>query len=95
MPEAETSIERLEASSKLKGASPEGEVGSFETLQAKDRIAGILYGINENEVSKVVDENGEPLVVYSGSPASDITTFQGWGRGNFLHRRHNHSQRIR
>lgn len=26
-----------------------------------------IYSVNENSVSKVVDENGEPLVVYHGS----------------------------
>lgn len=26
-----------------------------------------IYSVNENRVSKVVDENGEPLVVYHGS----------------------------
>ncbi len=56
-----SNIEKLEASSKLKGASPEGKVGTFETLQAKDKLANVLFGVNENGVSKVVDENGEML----------------------------------
>lgn len=31
--------------------------------------------ISNNEASKVVDENGEPLVVYHGTTTPDITTF--------------------
>ena len=37
------------------------------------------FGDWENDpanASKVVDENGEPLVVYHGSPATDITSFE-------------------
>ncbi len=56
------SIEKLEASSKLRGASPEGEVGTSETPQVKTRIASILFGINPDSVSKVVDENSEKFL---------------------------------
>lgn len=34
-----------------------------------------VLAISNNEASKVVDENGEPLVVYHGTTTPDITTF--------------------
>ena len=50
------------------------------------------FGDWENDpenASKVVDENGEPKVVYHGSPREGITKFaqneaQGWGKGSYF-----------
>ncbi|MBQ8444890.1 MAG: hypothetical protein IJX22_00690, partial [Opitutales bacterium] len=59
-------------------------------------ILANVYSVNEKDVSKVVDENGEPLVVYHGTDA-DFWMFDkrkaqdkrgralgvGWGKGKF------------
>ena len=45
-----------------------------------DRISNILAGVNGEDAifknSKIVDENGEPLVVYHGTPHGDFTVFE-------------------
>jgi hypothetical protein len=54
-----SSTEKLEASSKFRGASPEGEVGTSETLQVKTRIADILFGIHPRP--KFQTSKGDPM----------------------------------
>ena len=56
------------------GASPPESSNGAITL-------GQLTGKVNNNASKVVDENGEPLVVYHGSPKQSINEFSAGNRG--------------
>ncbi len=44
--------------------------GQSESPVLDRKLADFLSSVNEKDVSKVVDENGEPLVVYHGTSAS-------------------------
>lgn len=44
-------------------------------LKEKDKLNEIITHLKSTPVSKVVDENGEPLVVYHGSPNDHIQKF--------------------
>ena len=65
--EESTSIENVK---EIQGqGSREPNTGSGpESPYAPHSLAEFFGGINPDSVSKVVDENGEPLVVYHGSP---------------------------
>lgn len=65
--EESTSIENVK---EIQGqGSREPNTGSGpESPYAPHSLAEFFGGINHDSVSKVVDENGEPLVVYHGSP---------------------------
>lgn len=55
------------------GLADNGEGGpSIDFMMS---VAQTIYGVNENSVSKVVDENGEPMVVYHGTPHYGFTVF--------------------
>lgn len=45
------------------------------------KLAHFFANVNPENVSKVVDENGEPLVVYHSSPVAEITKFNAADTG--------------
>lgn len=53
-------------------------IWQFDGTKWVNIISDIKASVNSttNSVSKVVDENGEPLVVYHGSPSIGFTTFE-------------------
>lgn len=52
--------------------------GQSESSVLDKKLAGFFSGVNEENVSKVVDENGEPLVVYHGTRTTkQFNVFEG------------------
>jgi len=58
-------IENLDALSDS-GVASQGEVGQSGAHQGMGNMLHALYSVNPESVSKVVDKNGEPLVVWHG-----------------------------
>ena len=57
-----------------RGAASQSEVGRPTPLRDTSHILQDIYSVNENSVSKAVDENGEPLEVWHGTHR-DFETF--------------------
>lgn len=55
------------------GQNPASPKGVFQTILKN------IYSVNLEKVSKVVDENGEPLVVYRGAPYDPLAQEAGKG----------------
>ncbi len=69
-----TTIKSLDALSES-GGSTHREVGQSGAHQGEDNVLQRIFAVNPESVSKVVDANGEPLVVYHGT-SSDFDTFE-------------------
>ena len=84
--------ERLRTSFKTeasanKNVALNGEAGAIRSLLQN------IFNVNEKDVSKVVDENGEPLVVYHGTHITDVEIFHPnshFGTLNAAHERLSH-----
>ncbi|MDY4611439.1 MAG: hypothetical protein SPD11_12585 [Sphaerochaetaceae bacterium] len=50
--------------------------GSLSGTSDKGNISRLLDGVNAESVSRVVDENGEPKIMYHGSPRAGFHTFE-------------------
>ncbi len=71
------------------GILSEEEINKYLNLNLSKEIDFKNTYSNKNNVSKVVDENGEPLVVYHGTEQlvdkfKNHTEIKGWERGNFF-----------
>lgn len=69
-----STIESLDALSES-GAASQEEVGQAGARRGKPNVIRSIFSVNPESVSKVVDENGEPLVVYHGSKEAGFDTF--------------------
>lgn len=69
-----STIESLDALSES-GAASQEEVGQTGARRGKENLLRSIFSVNPETVSKVVDENGEPLVVYHGSKEAGFDTF--------------------
>lgn len=57
------------------GREPSAGAAEIEKL-SKNRLAQWIKSVKDSPVSKVVDENGEPLVVYHGTTDNTIEAFK-------------------
>lgn len=67
----QTGFNSAAATSSVEDAKPRSPAGAIRSFMEK------LRSVNPDSVSKVVDENGEPMVVYHGTNA-DFTEFKGY-----------------
>ena len=65
----QTGFNSAAATSSEEDAKPRSPAGAIKSFMEK------LRSVNPDSVSKVVDENGEPLVVYHGTPDPGFTEF--------------------
>ncbi len=61
---------------------PLNTAGSSSPSFVDDKILHFLNSVNKKDVSQVVDENGEPLVVFHNTP-NEFTVFKPSERGRF------------
>ena len=61
---------------------PLNTAGSSSPSFVDGKLADFLNAVNKKDVSKVVDENGEPLVVYHNTP-NEFTVFKPSERGRY------------
>lgn len=61
---------------------PLNTAGSSSPSFVDGKLADFLNAVNKKDVSKVVDENGEPLVVYHNTP-HEFTVFKPSERGRY------------
>lgn len=54
----------------------ESPAARLSVLDSKKNIKEIVKNVKSENISKVVDENGEPLVVYHGTPTGGFTVFR-------------------
>lgn len=67
-------VEHLRQNASYKSSAAQGETTSAPAGDVRSILQNI-FAVNENDASKVVDENGEPMVVYHGTDA-DIEAFE-------------------
>ncbi len=68
--------EKLRQDAQKSGSAARSIAGSSTSAAAPFRnILLEIFNVNENDVSKVVDAHGEPLVVYHGTESGDLEAF--------------------
>ena len=71
------SIARLNKGTVLQFNARVGDKAPFDTNNTvlMRKVLQNIWNVNKKDVSRVVDENGEPMVVYHGTPTGGFTVF--------------------